>query len=107
MGGSGTGDDDEAGDVDGSGDAGAFGGDEVIGFGGGGEADGVEEDVGKLQEGGGDLAEAGLPGGGIDGERRRGREDGGGAVGVVGLGAEVSGDVLFLARTCCSVLTLR
>ena len=96
IGGAGAGDDDEAGDVAGSGYAGALRGDEVVGLGGGAHADGVDEDVGELLEEIGDLAEAGLPGGAVDVEGRRCGKDGAGAAGLGGFGAEVAGDVFFL-----------
>ena len=72
------------------------GGDEVVGLGGGGHADGVEEDVGELLEEAGELAEAVLPGGPVDDERRARGAGWRWAVGLVGLGAEVGGGVLFL-----------
>ncbi len=104
VGGAGAGDDDEAGDVAGSGDLGALGGDEVVGFGGGFERDVVEEDVGVLLEEAGELAQAVLPGGAVDDEMRA--RAGGARLLAFSLekSAEASSS---LARTCCSVLTFR
>ncbi len=78
-------------------DAGAFGGDEVVGLVGGLEADGVVEDVGELLEEGGELAQAGLPLGAVFHERCAGGESGvdGDERGVGGLFGEVGGGVFF------------
>ncbi len=76
VGGAGAGDDDETGDVAGCGDLCAFGGDEVVGLGGGLEGDVVEEDVGVLLEEAGEFAQAVLPGGAVDDQDGRWREHG-------------------------------
>ena len=76
VGSTGAGDDDQSGYVVGGGDAGALGGDEVVGLVGGREVDAAEEDVGVLLEEAGELTQACLPRGLICGrgmERRKGR----------------------------------
>ena len=109
IGGAGAGDDDEAGDVAGRADAGAFGGDEVVGLVRGLQADGVVEDVGVLLEEAGELAQAVLPLGLV--LHQRGAAENFASTGTVALtggsfekSAEASSS---LARTCCSVFTFR
>ncbi len=72
VGGAGAAYDDDAGDVVGGADAGAVGGDKVVGFVRGLEADGVVEDVRELFEEAGKLAQAGFPLGAVlhDGRAR-------------------------------------
>ena len=96
VGSAGAGDDDEAGDVQGRGDAGALGGDEVVGLGRGLERGGVGEDVGELGEEGGELAEARLPRG-ADLASLASSGGLGGRTDLRGwLGGEVGGGVFFL-----------
>lgn len=79
----------------GGGDACAFGGDEVVGLAGGLEGDVVEEDIGELLEGAGEIAEAGFPGGLVDGKGWRGWEEIGFGNAVAGFDGEVAGGVFF------------
>jgi hypothetical protein len=63
--------------------------------------DGVVEDVGVAGGRRGDLAQARLPRGAVDGERRYGRQEI-----LSGFSAEKSAEESSsLARTCCSVFT--
>jgi len=107
VGGARAGDDHQARGVAGIGGVGAFGGDEVVGLIDRLEGDLVGEDVRELGEEAGDFAQTLLPGGAVDDQRRRGRKQAGLEADLGRLGGEVGGIVFLLARTCCSVLTLR